>query len=544
MRPAFVLLILFVTLVFDTSVLSSSSHNEIVHGVAAMNLDLLRAVERCDSEVVRECLRSGADPNIHPEDGEDLLCNAIFNQDPDSAMLLIQHGADVNFVNFAGGTPLHMAISQGLEPVAVELVNRGANVELGLDEWASPLLSAITHGYPEMAMLILKRDEIQSNPKHLLYAYVTARNCNQWELENLIGKHLTVIPPDSMAIIDQDLEYIPKDIDDAMNLLDIYFNNDDRDLLLNEDPDSMQIMEIWLRGMFVRNAFGLWGNSRLSQFFEKRGISHPDNMSGIIMDAYVYHLKGQPIDLDQMIRGCLKENEAYYPPFGELMNAIKSANRPTLKKLLKKNPDLEARRFDPDCWTPLTLAAHLGHIEMVTLLLDAGADINQVEWANRTALSFAAEGGHADVVRVLLKRGANPMIKTNWGDSPLIYAVRKKQTKIVKLLLHQPPKLKPGDYQELLIEACKSGDAALVQTLVPRYCTPVFTNEEDRSPLAYACLYGHPACVKTLVDMGADLNWQDEDGNGLFYYAYRPDTRKMLLELGCPIPGQEAVLGN
>jgi hypothetical protein len=39
-------------------------------------------------------------------------------------------------------------------------------------------------------------------------------------------------------------------------------------------------------GMYLRNNWGLWANSQLSQFFNENGIFHPDDMSGIILQCF------------------------------------------------------------------------------------------------------------------------------------------------------------------------------------------------------------------------------------------------------------------
>ena len=39
-------------------------------------------------------------------------------------------------------------------------------------------------------------------------------------------------------------------------------------------------------GMYLRNNWGLWGGSRLSHYFETRGVQHPDSMSGLIIEYY------------------------------------------------------------------------------------------------------------------------------------------------------------------------------------------------------------------------------------------------------------------
>lgn len=55
-------------------------------------------------------------------------------------------------------------------------------------------------------------------------------------------------------------------------------------------------------GMSIRNEWGLWSDSTLSKWFNERGIFHPDDMSGIILDSLVATLKGEPINLEEQIK--------------------------------------------------------------------------------------------------------------------------------------------------------------------------------------------------------------------------------------------------
>ena len=55
-------------------------------------------------------------------------------------------------------------------------------------------------------------------------------------------------------------------------------------------------------GRSMRNTWNLWGDSVLKKWFKDIGIFHPDDMSGIIMDSFVRHLKGEPIDLDGQVK--------------------------------------------------------------------------------------------------------------------------------------------------------------------------------------------------------------------------------------------------
>lgn len=77
-------------------------------------------------------------------------------------------------------------------------------------------------------------------------------------------------------------------------------------------------------------------------------------------------------------------------------------------------------------WTPLTLAASLGHTPIAAALLDAGADIERArrvgverQW---TPLGWAALGGHGDLVNLLLDRGARVDARTSRHQTPLMAA--------------------------------------------------------------------------------------------------------------------------
>ncbi len=56
-------------------------------------------------------------------------------------------------------------------------------------------------------------------------------------------------------------------------------------------------------GMWMRNNWGLWNkNTKLWKYFDKLGIFHADDMSGIIMDTFWCHLKNQPIKLHEHVQ--------------------------------------------------------------------------------------------------------------------------------------------------------------------------------------------------------------------------------------------------
>ncbi len=70
--------------------------------------------------------------------------------------------------------------------------------------------------------------------------------------------------------------------------------------------------------------------------------------------------------------------------------------------------------------TPLLFAVRQGSAEAVQVLLDAGADINQVSGGDKSSpLVLAIANGHFDVALSLLAKGANPNLASENGVTPL-----------------------------------------------------------------------------------------------------------------------------
>jgi len=76
-------------------------------------------------------------------------------------------------------------------------------------------------------------------------------------------------------------------------------------------------------------------------------------------------------------------------------------------------------------------------------LVDRGAKLNfQNKDKGKTALMYACgadSGSNIDVVRILLSAGADPSIKDKAGKTALDWAESKKLTNVVQLLKSPPP---------------------------------------------------------------------------------------------------------
>ena len=90
--------------------------------------------------------------------------------------------------------------------------------------------------------------------------------------------------------------------------------------------------------------------------------------------------------------------------------------------------------FEPDesgGMTGLLYAARAGHIEVVDVLLDGGADIDQVSGDGASALVIALLNGHFDLAMVLIERGADVNLLTRDDGVSALFAVLNTQWRLM-----------------------------------------------------------------------------------------------------------------
>ena len=102
----------------------------------------------------------------------------------------------------------------------------------------------------------------------------------------------------------------------------------------------------------------------------------------------------------------------------DFMQACKTGNTPQVSLFLQKNRWL-ALEFDSGRQTALHWVCKRAYVEIIPLLLSAGAYINARDSEGRTPLHIATRKGHIETVKTLLIHHANPWIRTNSHRTPL-----------------------------------------------------------------------------------------------------------------------------
>ena len=137
------------------------------------------------------------------------------------------------------------------------------------------------------------------------------------------------------------------------------------------------------------------------------------------------------------------------------------------------------------------MAAQRGDVEKVRTLLEKGADINYKDdiVLGHTPLTIAAAWGHTEVVSLLLDHGASVDQQNEDGVSALQCAASTTKSEMVKLLLDRKADVNHRD---------KIGR------------TPLFDAACSKCP---------PENARLLLAKGADINATDNKGKTAFYYA-------------------------
>lgn len=434
------------------------------------NQQLFRALQAQDPESALYALSAGADPMAREPDGTTPLHYAAHFADLALINALVKAKADPNAVNNFGSKPLAEAATTGNAEAIRLLLKAGAEVEAKNPEGQTALMVVARSGKVEAAELLIKAG-----------ADVNARE--GWASQTALMWAAAHKQP---AMIRQLLK-------------------------AGAEVDARGATRAWAR----------------------RVTSEP-------------RPKG-------MNRG----------GFTPLLYAAREGCVPCVKELLAGGADIDLA--DPDQTTPLVLALMNLHFDTAMALIEAGADVDRWDLYGQTPLYVALDmntlpvGGRPDipsadfttglqVAEALLKKGANPNIPLklrppyrnyifdrggdgvlSTGATPLIRAAKGGDVEGVRLLLQYGADYKfPTDSGvTALMVAAGSGHgsnptrgrfktdaqaAECVRLLIEAGANPNEATRSRQVALHSAAQQGWNETVKTLVALGADLEFADSSG--------------------------------
>jgi hypothetical protein len=155
--------------------------------------------------------------------------------------------------------------------------------------------------------------------------------------------------------------------------------------------------------------------------------------------------------------------------------------------------------------TALDEAVASGKLELVQMLLSAGADANVRNSSGQTALMRLDESSSAEIVSVLVYAGAKVNLKDEDGDSALLVAAALEKTEILKALLDAGAKVNTQNKEgkTALMIAAEDGSVENVRALLEAGANVNKKNKEGATALKYAKENEHAGVIEVLSLYGA-----------------------------------------
>lgn len=217
-----------------------------------------------------------------------------------------------------------------------------------------------------------------------------------------------------------------------------------------------------------------------------------------------------------------------------LLDAVRSGDAVAVRALIARKVPVNAA--SPDGATPLHWAVEADRLDLVTLLLSAGANAKAATRYGVAPLTLAATNGSAAVIERLLKAGASANTASPDGETVLMTAARTGRPEAVRALLAAGADVNArekwqGETAVMWAAAHDHGDVVRLlaargadlnaTSIVPQFpkarvdlATMVTTNlpKGGMTAAMYAARQGAEAGVRALADVGANLDATDPDG--------------------------------
>ena|SRR5687768_11505254 len=190
------------------------------------------------------------------------------------------------------------------------------------------------------------------------------------------------------------------------------------------------------------------------------------------------------------------------PDVGAVYQAAATNDLGAFAEQVARMPDVDAR--DPLGFTPLMIAASVGRVRAVELLLDRGASVDLSHRDLGTPLMLALSNGHAEVARLLLARGADVNARCG-GFDPLTSAARAWAPDCLEIVLAAGAEVNRADrHDNPLTLAVREEEVDGLRRLLEAGADPNLPNADGTTPLSDAVDQHAASAALLLLAAGAD----------------------------------------
>jgi len=395
-----------------------SHRNTILHLAAGTN----------DPRTAEVCLQNGADIDARNSGNETPLHVATVKGNLQMVQLLVKKGACVSAKNAEHKTILHRAAVFNRDDIISFLLDNGVPVDTPDAHHITPFLDAVAAGQTKCAQLLLRRGA------DFKACDINMKNCVHMAIEN---EHLETL---TMLLEEKFLErnlYSP-DVYERVPLHYASMVKDVRimDTLLSKHTKFTFHDETQQTPLHLAAQYGMFAHVEALARRVASGLNERDDQGRTALHNAV--INGHRKVCFTLLKlgadaGCT-DNDGWTP----LMWASKLGFEKSCQELLAKASWLDSVNMEGD--TALHIACRHGRVNIVRLLLDNGASLTLCNTQSLTCLECAVQVGNGDVAMTMVKHSRWREImehKDKYGHSPM------------KLLIEHFP-----ESAELLMDRC------------------------------------------------------------------------------------------
>lgn len=449
------------------------------------------------------------------------LYTAAKLENPKILQLLISYAPDLNVKTKLGNTALFLAVSSGNKVAFINLLNAGASLEVVCQNGWTPLHFAAAHGHTEILSMILpkvlfteslaqgynplhwacKNGHVGAVRKLLLAGYLTTVKSDQ-NLLSLVGKQKGV--KHALGIGEQEYGRQVEEFFQALDKEDLQIACEQLLKLPIDEKIEFYFQGRLLAGTplhFLLHTVIRSGSPKrtfdaLNTFIHLIGSSPIDpNLEDSEGNTFAHLLLLANISLKELPESIFKKidlKKTNRKKATLLHVAAKSATNDAVVFLLSKDPTL-IDQVDIDGRTPIFYAISGRNLKNIRALLAKGADKNFYDNKLMTPLFLACETFRLDIVKILVESGADlNQVVTIDAVTPLHIALIKEKMEIVRYLMFHGAKCdRPSaDGSYLAHVAAIKAKVEVIQTLAARGLSLESRNHDGIQPVHLAASGG------------------------------------------------------
>uniref|UniRef100_A0A8D0D5R9 Ankyrin repeat domain 44 n=1 Tax=Sander lucioperca TaxID=283035 RepID=A0A8D0D5R9_SANLU len=173
---------------------------------------------------------------------------------------------------------------------------------------------------------------------------------------------------------------------------------------------------------------------------------------------------------------------------------------------------------------PIFLLQHIGHLDVVCLLVSEGAEISCKDKRGYTPLHAAASSGQIAVVKHLLNLAVEIDESNAFGNTALHVACFNGQDAVVSELIDYGANVSQANnkgFTPLHFAAASTHGALCLEFLVNNGADVNVQSRDGKSPLHMTAVHGRFTRSQTLIQNGGEIDSVDKDGNTPLHIAAR-----------------------